>query len=74
MLMLKLALLYQYGGVVFPNSYLPVGKLNWIHNIKSLYSDYLYNNFGSQPEMLMFFSTDQPYHYNFTFNKREGIK
>ena len=53
--MLRLALVYRHGGVYMDIATLLRGDLEWLWDIASLPSQYVFNRYGEVPRMLTMF-------------------
>lgn len=50
--MVRIALLYKYGGVYIDTTFILVDNFDWILNIARYPSQYIYNRYGELPKIL----------------------
>ena len=51
--LLRISLVYKYGGIYMDGSMIMVEKLDWIFNISKIPSNYLWNRYGTLPKIIM---------------------
>lgn len=52
--MYRLSLLIKYGGIYIDSSYFALDNFDWLLNIASYPTQYIFNRYGNQPKVVMY--------------------
>lgn len=66
--LIRLALVARHGGIYMDLSYILLENLDWLVNIAQYPSNLVFNRYGNQPKVLLFFHPHYGSPFNYTVN------
>jgi hypothetical protein len=63
-----LALIAEHGGIYMDLSYILLENLDWLVNIESYPTNFIFNRYGSSPKAFMFFHPHYGSPFNWTYS------
>ncbi len=70
----KLHILIRYGGIWISKHYFALESFDWILNITSYPSNFVYNRYGNLPKVVMYFHPHYGQPFDWTFDAEANTK